>query len=368
MFSLLCDCANRHVSVGVCATFLARSSQLNIYVRINNISTKVISFLRKDVRQPRLVSVTYAKMATTGEQFSLRWNNFHSNLTSAFHDLLQAADMVDVTLAVDGHFLQAHKLVLSICSPYFKQLFKINPCKHPIVILKDITHGNMKDILEFMYLGEVNVLRENLSSFLRTAELLQVKGLTGDDSVSRPTYAFLSCTKTIIDGSILSQNDESSPRKDDKSDSLGEAEDDRDFNQLLDPDGGTLIDYPQLSPPTQQAIFSNMKSHTKNSVSNMKRIKVESTGGPPMLSDGHVEVRNNMCAAADNDENADYIEVPATKLSQSFGKDGVVVKKEDFTYDGLGQNMGAVDVNTQDHGKLVLMFAQLLFRLLCHFV
>lgn len=124
-----------------------------------------------------------SKMATM-EQFSLRWNNFHSNLTTGFHDLLQAADMVDVTLAVDGQFLQAHKIVLSICSPYFKQLFKVNPCKHPIVIIKDVGHGNMKDILEFMYLGEVNVLRENLTSFLRTAELLQVKGLTGDDSVS----------------------------------------------------------------------------------------------------------------------------------------------------------------------------------------
>lgn len=122
-------------------------------------------------------------MATT-EQFSLRWNNFHSNLTTGFHDLLEAADMVDVTLAVEGQFLQAHKIVLSICSPYFKQIFKISPCKHPIVILKDIAHDNMKDILEFMYLGEVNVLRENLPSFLRTAELLQVKGLTGDDSVS----------------------------------------------------------------------------------------------------------------------------------------------------------------------------------------
>ncbi|XP_060519973.1 zinc finger protein 131-like isoform X2 [Cylas formicarius] len=119
-------------------------------------------------------------MATT-EQFSLRWNNFHSNLTSGFHELLQAADMVDVTLAVDGHFLQAHKIVLSICSPYFKQMFKANPCKHPIVILKDVGHENMKDILQFMYMGEVSVLRDNLSSFLRTAEVLQVKGLTGDD-------------------------------------------------------------------------------------------------------------------------------------------------------------------------------------------
>lgn len=120
----------------------------------------------------------------TTEQFSLRWNNFHSNLKSGFHELLQHAEMVDVTLAVDGHFLQAHKVVLSICSPYFKQMFKENPCKHPIVILKDVGHENMKDILQFMYMGEVSVLRENLSSFLRTAEVLQIKGLTGDDSVS----------------------------------------------------------------------------------------------------------------------------------------------------------------------------------------
>nr|CAH7752114.1 unnamed protein product [Callosobruchus chinensis] len=120
-------------------------------------------------------------MATT-EQFSLRWNNFHSNLTSGFHELLEAAEMVDVTLAVDGHFLQAHKIVLSICSPFFKQMFKVNPCKHPIVILKDVGHEHMKDILEFMYMGQVSVLRENLTQFLRTAELLQIKGLTGDDS------------------------------------------------------------------------------------------------------------------------------------------------------------------------------------------
>lgn len=122
-------------------------------------------------------------MATT-EQFSLRWNNFHSNIASGFHDLLEAADLVDVTLAVEGQFLHAHKLVLSICSPYFKEMFKQNPCKHPIIILKDVTHKNLKDILEFMYLGEVNVLRENLPVFLRTAELLQVKGLSCDDTVS----------------------------------------------------------------------------------------------------------------------------------------------------------------------------------------
>lgn len=65
----------------------------------------------------------------TAEQFSLRWNNFQSNMTSGFHALWEGEDLVDVTLAADGRFLQAHKVVLSVCSPYFKTLFKVNIVK-----------------------------------------------------------------------------------------------------------------------------------------------------------------------------------------------------------------------------------------------
>lgn len=59
------------------------------------------------------------------EQFSLRWNNFSNNLTSGFLNHLTENDLVDVTLAVEGQLLQAHKLVLSVCSPYFKNIFKV---------------------------------------------------------------------------------------------------------------------------------------------------------------------------------------------------------------------------------------------------
>ena len=60
------------------------------------------------------------------EQFSLRWNNFSNNLTSGFLSHLTENDLVDVTLAVEGQLLQAHKLVLSVCSPYFKNIFKVH--------------------------------------------------------------------------------------------------------------------------------------------------------------------------------------------------------------------------------------------------
>lgn len=59
------------------------------------------------------------------EQFSLRWNDFHANLSQSFHALLEGEDLVDVTLAAGGQYVHAHKLILSVCSPYFKELFKV---------------------------------------------------------------------------------------------------------------------------------------------------------------------------------------------------------------------------------------------------
>lgn len=111
------------------------------------------------------------------QQFCLRWNNHQSNLLSVFDNLLQNETLVDVTLACDGLSLKAHKVVLSACSPYFQHLFMDNPCKHPIVILKDIGYTDMKTLIDFMYKGEVNVSHDQLSTLLRVADTLKVKGL-----------------------------------------------------------------------------------------------------------------------------------------------------------------------------------------------
>ncbi|KAL3277334.1 hypothetical protein HHI36_012685 [Cryptolaemus montrouzieri] len=114
------------------------------------------------------------------EQFSLCWDNFHKNMSSGMNSLLESEDLVDVTLAVEGKYLKAHKMVLSVCSPYFKELFKSNPCQHPIVFMKDVSYVALSDLLQFMYQGEVQVSQENLTTFIKTAEALQIKGLTGD--------------------------------------------------------------------------------------------------------------------------------------------------------------------------------------------
>jgi hypothetical protein len=66
------------------------------------------------------------------DEFALCWNNFRDNIASGFQNLFDRGDLCDVTIACQGGLLQAHKIVLAICSPYFQEIFITNQCQHPI--------------------------------------------------------------------------------------------------------------------------------------------------------------------------------------------------------------------------------------------
>ena len=115
------------------------------------------------------------------QRFSLKWNNYQSQLVQAFENLLDSNDLVDVTLGVEGKKLSAHKMLLSACSPYFRELLRDNPCQHPIIVLRDIPYDDVSCLLSFMYHGEVSVSQDSLNSFLKSAESLKIKGLTEEN-------------------------------------------------------------------------------------------------------------------------------------------------------------------------------------------
>jgi len=119
------------------------------------------------------------------EKFCLRWNDFESNVSTAFRDLREEKDFFDVTLACDDSSqVAAHKVILAACSPFFRDVLRRNPHSHPLLYLKGVKYKELLSVLNFMYQGEVNVAQEELNQFLAVAEDLRVKGLTQGNSSS----------------------------------------------------------------------------------------------------------------------------------------------------------------------------------------
>ena len=132
------------------------------------------------------------------EKFSLKWNDFHSNVSKAFGLFRNEDYLHDVTLVSDDHHqVSAHKLVLSACSDYFKNILKNNNKSnaHPLLCLDGISSGDLNNIMDYIYNGEVQIFQENLDRFLSLAQRLKLEGLIGkndssqDDSVDEKMYA-----------------------------------------------------------------------------------------------------------------------------------------------------------------------------------
>ncbi|ROT74426.1 Broad-complex protein isoform 4 [Penaeus vannamei] len=116
-----------------------------------------------------------------GELLSLKWNNHRTTFYHVISGLRNKETYTDVTLACEGKFYPVHKLVLSTCSEYFSDIFERTPCKNPVVVLKDIQCRDIEFLLDYMYIGEVNVRQNELSSLIKAAECLRIKGLAVPD-------------------------------------------------------------------------------------------------------------------------------------------------------------------------------------------
>jgi len=133
-----------------------------------------VGICQKRGQDPRTISGW--EMAS--EKFCLRWNDFERNISSAFKDIRDEKEFFDITIACEDEQLQAHKVILSACSPFFKKVLCRNHHQHPLLYLKGVSFRDMEAVLNFMYHGEVNVAQDDLNSFLQVAEDLRVKGLT----------------------------------------------------------------------------------------------------------------------------------------------------------------------------------------------
>lgn len=105
------------------------------------------------------------------------WSEFETNMGRAFRELRN--DFLDVTLGCEDVHIQAHKVILSASSTFFRSVFRNNPHSHPLLYLLGINKTSLRYVVDFMYHGEVSIAKDDLGTFLDVAQQLGVKGLSG---------------------------------------------------------------------------------------------------------------------------------------------------------------------------------------------
>ena len=126
-------------------------------------------------------------MVTMSEKFNLQWNDFYSNVSKSFGILRDEAYLHDVTLVGDDHKqFPGHKLVLSACSEYFKEIFKRNKHSSPLLCLEGVFEKDIKHVMDYMYNGEVSFHQEDLDRFLSIAQRLKLEGLLEQENIEDP--------------------------------------------------------------------------------------------------------------------------------------------------------------------------------------
>ncbi|KAJ8957340.1 hypothetical protein NQ318_004819 [Aromia moschata] len=104
----------------------------------------------------------------------------------------KATEVLNPLTEADFHCFQQWKSRMERCRDRqwgLFRLFQSTPCKHPVIVLQDVAWTDLHALVEFIYHGEVNVHQRSLSSFLKTAEVLRVSGLTQQHGDGRDQLA-----------------------------------------------------------------------------------------------------------------------------------------------------------------------------------
>ena len=112
------------------------------------------------------------------EKFLLRWNDFQYNAARIFDSLRVNQDLFDVTLVgEDLKQVSAHRLVLSSCSPFFRNIFKQSSHPNTLLFLDNVSYYDLHHVLDYIYKGELQIHQEDLKRFLVIAQKFKLDGL-----------------------------------------------------------------------------------------------------------------------------------------------------------------------------------------------
>ena len=126
------------------------------------------------------------------EEFCLKRKNFEAILSQSFSRFRDQSLFFDCTLATEDYdgiliYSKAHKIILASCSEFFSSILaKEDMAVHsnPVIYLGGIPTDDLKNIMDFIYNGEVKVTQRELDMFLKAADTLKIKSLMNVSKMS----------------------------------------------------------------------------------------------------------------------------------------------------------------------------------------
>ena len=109
---------------------------------------------------------------------NLSKEDFSASVSKSVNNLFEDQEFTDVTLVCeDNQQIKAHKVILSANSDFFRTVLTVNRHQHPLIYLKGIPKERLKQVIEFIYIGETNVEEIDVNSFLELGKDLKIAGL-----------------------------------------------------------------------------------------------------------------------------------------------------------------------------------------------
>jgi len=114
---------------------------------------------------------------------SLAKDDFSSCVSRSVQNLFKDNEFTDVTLVCElNQQIKAHKVILSSSSTFFRGILTVNRHHHPLIYLKGVKHKKLKQIIEFVYLGEINIEKSEVNAFVELGKDLKIDGLFEEDA------------------------------------------------------------------------------------------------------------------------------------------------------------------------------------------
>jgi len=120
-------------------------------------------------------------MEDSATKLRLQWRDHGNELSKLSREIFGNDDLTDVTLTCRGGSpYHAHKMVLAAASTYFRNFFKEIQCKmpqHQVIFMKDVEPAELEYLLQFIYLGEVDIPSTDLERLITISRELGIVGL-----------------------------------------------------------------------------------------------------------------------------------------------------------------------------------------------